>query len=347
MIFASLMLTMSTCISCGCNDVAISIRAKDMQEKSATVIASFNSLYDLSNYNLTIEDELTLFKSNLFNYVKNNNLLQSDYCNELEKNVIFDSNYETVMNYQCSLFNNGLAWQEIANRLIDYSFEFDENGLLNLGQNYNVLPGVNDLIRNHSIEPVLKPSGIGSNTNFEINIGGGGGGENGKDEEQKNGLPIKKTNENNASVELCGRVDGNSFIGLICSPDACINVYNNIANEVNKVLLKNTNSELTKIGEELLHILIFSVSPAAAYAAIKKSAIVSGIFNFIKDIFLTIATSGLLGKLFAVLCAVVVIGVTSAIIAMVICGYYGNGYAIGRKIKNIFNWEWVACLLYS
>ncbi len=53
--------------------------------------------------------------------------------------------------------------------------EYDNHVVLNLGETYNVLPNVDDLIPNHPIQTYSQPRRIGMNMNYEYNFGGGRG----------------------------------------------------------------------------------------------------------------------------------------------------------------------------
>lgn len=341
MIFASLILTMSTCLSVGCNDIARSISMESLEEKTNTIIDSFNGLYDLNEFELSKDKELSLLKANIMNYIGQYNLLQSDYYCELEKIVTFDPNYSQVISYQSSLKRSELPLKIQALYAANLHMDYDEVGLLNLGERHNILPGVDDIPSNNPILPSIITFGINKDLIFnkDIGCGGGGGGNTSQDT-----LPIRTYNENSVSVHLNGSLEGNNFLGLICTPDACKTVYNFIAQRINAYATKPKDSQLYSVAKNLINLIFAYNTPIQAYNAIRESKLFGQIVKCFGDLVAAFKTT-ILGKIIAILCVFVLTCVAVTLIAMFICGFFEVGFAVGWIIRNIFNREWVATIL--
>ena len=332
---------MTTCLSCGCNDVARSINFTALEEKTTSAANSFNALYNMSDYNLSTDEECTLLKANIMSYIGKYDLLQDEYYQELEKIVTSEANYNEVIGYQNSLIRSDLSRKLKAIHLSNLTMEYDNHGVLNLGETYNVLPNVDDLIPNHPIQTYSQPRRIGMDMNYEYNFGGGGGGGNSPTEK----ISKQSCNENNISLELNGIIEGNNFLGLICTPDTCKYVYNKGVDIINGIFESVDMYEEKKMLKQLITMLITAASPSAAYLAIVKNALFSKIKNFFLEAFIMCGSS-VLGWIVGILCLFVVVGVLTAVIAMFICGYYGCGYAIGWIIRSVLDREWVATILH-
>lgn len=341
MIFASLMLTMSTCISCGCNDIAKCITMKSLEEKATTVVNSFNGLYVLDNFEMTTEDESTLIKANIMDYVGKYNLLQDEYFTQLEKMVSSESGYNDIVAYQRSLIKSDIPIKIKADYLLGLTMDYDEHGILNLGETYDVLPGIDDLIPNHPLKPTSQPQRIGKDLRFEFNNGGGGGGGTNP---QDNVLPLKTYNDNNVSLELNGIVNQHTFLGLICSADACKCVYNFISEKINNYAIRPNDNKLSDWVKDFSVLVLNYKTPFALYNAIKSSGHFKKMISVINDIIKFFKTD-LVGKIITILCLVVVACVVSMLIAMFVCGFFEVGFAVGWIINNIFDWDWVAQLI--
>lgn len=339
MVIASLTLTLSMCLSCGCNDVAKSISVKALEEKTTIIIDSFDSLYNLSDYNLSNEDELTLFKTNIMNYIGTYNLLQNDYYQELERIITSDDNYNKVTNYQMSLIRSELPFELKMNYLANLQMDYNENGVLNLDKTYDVLPGVEDLVPENPILPKTTRIKISKDYVYETGIGSGGG------RTTPSKLPIKSNNDNNASFSFNGTFDGNTFVGLNFNPETCKCVYNFFAEKINNYATKPKSTEMYGFSKDLITIVFAYKTPLAIYKAITSSEIYKSVVQFVNHMIMVLKTT-LIGKIIGLLCVCVLICIVGILIAMFICGFFEVGFMVGWIVKNMVNREWIAKVYY-
>ena len=66
-------------------------------------------------------------------------------------------------------------------------------------------------------------------------------------------------NENNISLELNGIIEGNNFLGLICTPDTCKYVYNKGVDIINSIFESTDMYEEKKMLKQLITMLILQL----------------------------------------------------------------------------------------
>lgn len=153
---------------------------------------------------------------------------------------------------------------------------------------------------------------------------------------------------NKISTSANGKVDGVDFFGLLCSKDACANLYNVFADLINKQAMYRSGGDITpfKIITEAFKELSFVVSTTIIGAAVvaKMKTLIGTITGAVSSIWTAFASLFTAGGPIGILIGLVVVLLGAAcigtIVAMIVYGYLGKGFAIGWKMHAIWVWDW-------
>ena len=161
-------------------------------------------------------------------------------------------------------------------------------------------------------------------------------------------LPTVPCDTNKISTSTNGKVNEVDFFGLLCSKDACANLYNTFAGWINKQAMYQSGNGITpfKIITEAFKELSFIAGTTIIGAAVVTkintliatiTGAVSGIWTAFASLFTAGGPIGILIGLVVVLLGAACIG---TIVAMIVYGYLGKGFAIGWKMYTIWVWDW-------
>ena len=150
-------------------------------------------------------------------------------------------------------------------------------------------------------------------------------------------LPIYNYDQNHVTSTTNGTLDGVFFLGIMASRDACINFYNVIANFLNNQVMYSASGTKGPVGIIIESLKVLAPATMATVTAALISYF-SGIWNTFISMFS--APAGPIGWIVGSIIALIGAACISTLVAMFIMGYQKKGFAIGRKVHNIFNWEW-------
>ncbi len=328
MVFSSFVLTIFTCIS-GCSNIANSVIYEALKEKTTTIINAASNAYDYSNYNLSTNEETSLLKQKLLKYYKDNDYLNSNEINSLEKIIKSSSDYTYFPDLDSLFINeNNLESSNILNE----SKEILKN-IVKIED-----PNQYNISKSRIINQIYLPKISLTSLNSNFSVYNGNGGSSPCDE-----FPIFDYNEDEVSYYSSGKIDNTNFMGIICSKDACVSLYNLVAGFFNNLGNNNVNNA-KGIGSIILEALKSLDTVACASASLiaaastKIATALSTIFSKIMIFFQSF--TGIIGKIIAVILLLVGASCIYVISRMIVAGYNSKGYAIGWKMKGLFNFSW-------
>lgn len=336
MLFVSLLLTVSTSIS-GCATIKNAKDSEAILSVSNALLTDAPNAFDYTNYNLSNDEAESLSKQKLRSFAVENGLISQAQSNYLDNQIKTSSEYT----YFPSV-NNSFMKDESTSQRESYEAE------INLFKNNVIFDDVSPLSVSSSstnTKPTLNKKETDSidtaSLPFDSMMNGdgtGGGGSN----TNKNLALNTSYDESKVACASSGTVDGSNFFGIVCSPEACVAIYNAMAKFVNN---RNcyTASGIKGPLESIYEILATLVSSGIFVASVVKASAgkIALILDKIIGEFFALFTSGdpikiIIGMVifaFASLCVY--------IFSQIICyGSKGKGYAIGWKIHSLFNWEW-------
>lgn len=287
---------------------------------------------DYSNYDLTFDEQESLTQQVLLEFAKENKLFSDDELFYLSNEIKSYDNYVKFDNLD-TLFIS----QEDINRLtynsnnksndfnsIMYDDQFD---LIHFTDEQN--KAFWDSVENNSAT-------TDETTNTEI--------ENSNDPVEQ--LEILECNENNISSSANGKIDDHPFFGIKCSKDACVSLYNMFADFINKQTIYNASGSgsPTKLVVDCFKALSASCAKGILLDSLIKDTIskntkaISSIWIKFTSLF---STSGSPIKfILGVVIAIVGLACIGTIVAMIVFGYLGKGFAVGWIIYALFDWRW-------
>lgn len=335
MLFASLLLTVSTSIS-GC---AIIKNAKDSEvllSVSNALLTDAPNAFDYTNYNLSNDEAESLSKQKLRSFAVENELISQAQSNYLDNQIKTSSEYTYFPSIKDAFMKDESTSQR-------ESYEAE----INLFKNNVIFDGVSSLSVSSSstnAKPTLNKKETDSIDTASLpfdsmmNGDGTGGGSS-----TNINLAINTSyDESNVACASSGSVDGTNFFGVVCSPEACIAIYNAMAKFVNNRNCYTASGIKGPLGSIYEILAALASSGVFVTSVVKASAgKIALILDKIIGEFFALFTSGDPIKL---IIGVVIFAFASLcvyIFSQIICyGSKGKGYAIGWKIHSLFNWEW-------
>lgn len=160
------------------------------------------------------------------------------------------------------------------------------------------------------------------NLTYAFDGGGDGGGS----------IPVstmfekRENDDSNATALYVPTMNNRTFVGLNLSKEACVGVYNFVADIVNNF---NEISELVKLAKATTLSTIVTFIETLTFKLVDKIAHL-----------LTLIPPGPLGK--AVKVVLVVVGIAAAVVlaSAFAFGMFGKGYYIGFAMYGIFDWRY-------
>jgi hypothetical protein len=354
MLLVSLGLTVSTCLSGGCGQIAVANNVAQINESAVKIIQKSIDNFDYGNYSLTFNEQESFSKQKLLSFAEENQLFTVDVLNDLKTFIESDGNFTYFGNIDELFIRESNVDSVLINQDIN-QINTQLNGDLK----------AKSTIDNIAIDKRLVVNKNFSDISFTVDNSGGTSGEN-KPDSSKNDeakdipditpgeeiykLPTVPCDANNLSTSVNGQVDGVNFFGILCSKDACINLYNTFANWINKQAMYKSGNNITpfKIISEGFKALLPIVSTTILGAAVitKINGIIATIARAASSIwanFCSLFTAGgpvgiIIGLVIGLLGAACI----GTLIAMIVYGYLSKGFAIGWKMHSIcvWNWEW-------
>lgn len=310
--------TISTCQYSGNANLLESI-TDDLINEAVIEIKKF----DYSNYELSLEQSQSFIQQKLYRFVEVNSLFDDTQLESLKKIIQEEDYFVNLGNIDKVFLRNENDFE------IEFPFPGGDHEIPGPGINF---PNIRPLVAENNFEFVTPPGG-----------GGGTGGDSGND---NNLLEIKPVNESNISVSLAGSIQGQSFFGIMCSKDACITVYNAIANRANNRVTDETSGESYTLGG----IIFKAIREAAELTKIGATisvlitktynTLVSYFSSIIKLLINTIRNSVRYLKIIATIVVLIGVSIIVVLVFMIVYGLREMGFYAGWFIYNIFDWRW-------
>lgn len=344
MLLGSLALTVSTCIT-GCGQLATSNRIDAIKQNANEIVLRAASDFDYSDYDLNFEEQQSFTKQKLYAYAEKNKIFSNEELNALKEAIVSDEDFVDFGD-------------------IDNLFVSDKiSKVSDLDANINVKSKklYSDLEFSAASDAVRINNKLVSNnfTDIYFEDGGNGGSagmgnndetstkesEKTNENEEEYELPILAYNAKNISTSISGQIDGCSFFGLLCSKDACINLYNAFAGWINNQIVYSASGSGSpfKIIAESFKTLAVAAAVGSSQDAIAAGAIgiitcaLSSLWASFCALF---SSGGPIGLIIGLVIGLIGAACIGTIVAMIVYGFLGKGFAIGWKIHNIFWWEW-------
>lgn len=281
--------------------------------------------FDYSNYELSLEQSQSFIQQKLYRFAEVNSLFDDTQLESLKKIIQEEDYFVNLGNIDKVFLQNENDFE------IEFPFPGGDHEIPGPGINF---PNIRPLVAENNFEFVTSPGG-----------GGGTGGDSGNN---NNLLEIKPVNESNISVSLAGSIQGQSFFGIMCSKDACITVYNAIANRANNRVTDETSGESYTLGG----IIFKAIREAAELTKIGATisvlitktynALISYFNSIIKLLINTIKKGVRYLKIIASIVILIGTSIIAILVTMIVYGLREMGFYAGWFIYNIFDWRW-AC----
>lgn len=234
MLLGSLALTISTCLSGGCGQVAAANRIEAIKQNANEITLRAATDFDYRDYDLTYDEQQSFTKQKLYDYAEENELFSVEELNQLKETIISDNDFVYFNDIDNLFVKQSASKANIMEKAIDVNSQKLYKDLTLVS-----VPGTakidKSLIRSNLVDMSFDVVGSGSSS-------GGNDTTDSEDEaaesdetntesivQEEFTLPILPYNANNISSSISGKVDDCNFFGILCSKDSCIILYNAFA----------------------------------------------------------------------------------------------------------------------
>ena len=336
MILGSLALTISTTLGGTCGEIANFKNIEAIKESANEIILAAANNYDYSEYDLTYDEHQSFVKQKLYQYAKNNKLFGIEELENLKTSIESDPNYTHFENID-ALFIKKNENPKVINDTMDLT-------------NKNLFDKLNNFsfAGNKQIDDVIVKNNftdISYNTDLDGNSGSSSSGNTSNSEEK---FPILSYDSNKVSTSINGTVDGCNFLGILCSKDACINLYNIFAGWLNRKEMFSAVGRKTPVGfilDEVKNLKEYAnISVPIITAAIAK---ITGFFSVMWSEYCSLFTAGgPVGFIIGTVIAIIGADCIAVIVTMIVYGFLKKGFAIGWKFHYNILPDWFCGELY-
>lgn len=347
MVLGSLALTISACLSGGYGQFATANRIAAIKQHANEIIMRAAVDFDYTDYDLTYNEQQSFTQQKLYDYAVENDLFTTEELNRLKETITNNDAFACFDDIENLFVQQSVSDDASLKKAIDVNSQ-------NLYKDFAVagVPGTakidNSLINNNFVDIGLAVGGNESSsekTDTTESEGEVTEATSEKTEPEEFKLPILPYNANNISSSIGGKVDGCVFFGILCSKDACINLYNAFAGWTNKQVMYQVSGSGSpfKIIVEAFKTLATTTAIGAAFATVVAGAIatVTGALSSVWASFCALfAAGGPIGIILGLIIGLIGAACIGTVVSMIVYGYLGKGFAVGWKIHNIFRWEW-------
>lgn len=293
MVIEAIILTASTVLSNGMGNFAQANKIAAINNRAQQIIEA-SAGFDYENFDFTYDQQQNIVKQKLVEYNKENELFDLEYLEKISDELKNDPNYVDLSNFNEDIDQQHSTFSKIKSD-ISVASTFDDK--------------------------------------FKYDFGdvGGGGTNEGSNEKKQDLLPILPENPQKAQATINGKLFGKNFLGIVLTPEACIAVYNIIANLV-------TNKEYYKAGGKLIVEIMQRYTPAL-YASTHATlvGIFTGLWSKITAFFSNLVPP--YSHIIAAIALFVGFAIITIIVTMFLLGSQKKGYAAGFIIHNWIRWE--------
>ena len=323
-----------------------------IKESAVEIIQETVDNFDYTDYDLTFSEQESFSKQKLLSYAKENKLFADDVLEDLQSLIEKDANFVRFDNVDESFIRKSDINPTILNERININASKLNKSLSEMSSLDKVAIDRDVIIKNNITDIYLD---VDENVGSENDSGSDSLSEEEAEEipernseEQIYKLPTVPCDSNKISTAANGKVDGVDFFGLLCSKDACANLYNNFAGRINEQAMYQSGDRITpfKIITEAFKdlALIASTTIIGAATVAKINALIGTITGTISSVWASFAslftTGGPIGALITLIIILLGAACIGTIISMIVYGYLGKGFAIGWKMHTIFVWDW-------
>ncbi|MBR2505716.1 MAG: hypothetical protein IKB70_02060 [Bacilli bacterium] len=316
MTFLPLILTFTTCVNSGLPGDPRYNLINSISETSNQIIEEFSESLDFSDYSLTFEQSESLVVQKLFEFAKDKQLLGASDILIVNRAITLSPTYYEVDNIDSVYLKEEVDLDAFYSNIDTWSDDFlDDLSLLSQLDE----PSIDGSVRTYIPEPGIEDD----DKELEPFI-----------------MPRRSYQGLDTSVTLGGEIDGYDFFGIICSPGACICVYDILAEMINQVGDDNSLFNNVRNTFEQLSLIAPESIMAAAYTTV--IGLISQLVNYITSLIgsiLEVLTSNPIGMI--ILAAIIIL---TAIVGWVLsvmsaAGFLGKGCYTGLKIRGFLHFE--------
>lgn len=316
MTFLPLILTFTTCVNSGLPGDPRYNLINSISETSNQIVEEFSESLDFSDYSLTFEQSESLVVQKLFEFAKDKQLLNASDILIVNRAITLSSTYYEVDNIDSVYLKEEVDSDAFYSNIDTWSDDFlDDLSLLSQLDE----PSIDGSVRTYIPEPGIEDD----DKEFEPFI-----------------MPRRSYQGLDTSITLGGEIDGYDFFGIICSPGACICVYDILAETVNQVSDENSLfNNVRNIFEQLSLIAPASIM-AASYTVVINllNQLVNYVTSLIGSIFAVLKANPIGMIILAAICLLAAI-VVWVLGLMFVAGSFGMGAYTGLKIRGFLHFE--------
>lgn len=305
-----------------CQSTSEATKLAAYKEKAVELLEDSKDVYFTENYNLNYYSWDSIVKQKILNYNKDN--LSSNVVDTIKDSIISDENYYNIENISNIEFFN------CSNDMIN-KYNKDNLCFENYSKEYITTETIND--KSESF-PVKNSKYI--NSRFYKY-------ENPYGTSETIEFPTRTLNESNSFLSTNNNLNSLLFIGIKCSKDFCIEVYNLIASYANDQA-RDTASNTPSIWKTIYE-LIITLNNLSIINFSSLLTIIETITIYFSSIYTTLVLAIFSHDLISVLIGVALIILGCAIITFItilfVFGYLEKGFVIGWQIYSDFSSKWI------
>ncbi|MGM9813585.1 MAG: hypothetical protein ACI32C_01545 [Candidatus Enteromonas sp.] len=313
----TILLTVGICLSGGCENLSNAERIETMKESSSRLIQRAKESFDYSDFSLTEGEQRSFLQQKLFSFAKENKLYSEESLSALESSILNDSSY---FDSSASFFRPEISIPSVKSAFLAEGVHwFSEIG-------------------SFSFETATpsKSKPINKDESFKGYDGSGGG---------VSTLPKKDFKLTALNVSFSSSIHSRPFFGIFASKDACIALYNFLADFLNDQVMyhySGSGSLASNIISAIKYLSSPEIAPSALPALVASTiaSITAQLSSFFSGFLAFIPPADPVTILLGIVLAVFVAAAVSVVVAMAIYGYLGKGFAVGWYINGLFEWEW-------
>lgn len=331
MILPTLLLTISTCMSSGVSNIVQANRIEAIKEQAVQVVADAVDSFNYSNFVFDYEEYASVVKQKLYNFNKENNLIDDSHAESLVENLKMDFSYISAVDFDSIVLAKNISSLNLSNE-VDFTktTKFCVDEFIQQKDVINCASNLNKDVNNKFISVV-------SNSSDDKTISDASNKETDK-------FPIHSYNATNISTYINGEVGGKKFIGIAASKDACVAFYNTVARWLNNMAFYKASGIKGPAGIIYETVKTLTLVAGGTALATAITSVVSSITTYFIGLwaqFISLFTAGgPIGILVGIIISIIGAACVGTLVTMFIFGYLQKGFAVGWKIHNIFKWEW-------
>lgn len=313
----TILLTIGISLSGGCGNLSNAERIEAMKASSVRLVQKASQSFDYSGFSLNEGEQRSFIQQKLYSFAKENELYSEEPLAALQNTIVDDPNY---VDFSTSFFRPEVSIPSVNSSFLAESLHwFSEAG-------------------SFSFETTTpsKSKPINKDESFKGYDGSGGG---------VSTLPKKDFELTALNVSFSSSIHSRPFFGIFASKDACIALYNFLADFLNDQVMyhySGSGSLASNIISAIKYLSSPEIAPSALPALVASTiaSITAQLSSFFSGFLAFIPPADPVSILLGIVLAVFVAAAVAVVVAMAIYGYLGKGFAVGWYINGLFEWEW-------